>query len=217
MDFGFHQSLNRAVMMHSNGLDQVRRSLQQEIDALNKSLAGLDSRLDKQKFFEYNNTAFMIPKKFEYSPVRRDEVRYNEVVKLSLTIYLGFQGLISIHSYIFIFYYQSESLVQKPMLDELEMRKQKLKDRIASLNLEREEVGKSMDSAEKSLQEIVGCTDWDTTRFFIEEDRNAHKEPEAIIQKQKADRQEVEDFYVAVSLSNPLLRYHILLISSKRQ
>ena len=100
------------------------------------------------------------------------------------------------------------------MLDELEMRKQKLKDRIASLNLEREEVGKSMDSAEKSLQEIVGCTDWDTTRFFIEEDRNAHKEPEAIIQKQKADRQEVEDFYVAVSLSNPLLRFHILLIIS---
>ena len=87
------------------------------------------------------------------------------------------------------------------MLDELEMRKQKLKDRIASLNLEREETGKSMDSAEKSLQEIVGCTDWDTTRFFIEEDRNAHKEPEAIIQKQKADRQEVEDFYVAVSFS----------------
>ena len=91
------------------------------------------------------------------------------------------------------------------MLDELEMRKQKLKDRIASLNLEREEIGKSMDSAEKSLQEIVGCTDWDTTRFFIEEDRNAHKEPEAIIQKQKADRQEVEDFYVAVSL-NPNLK-----------
>ena len=213
MDFGFHQSLNRAVMMHSNGLDQVRRSLQQEIDALNKSLAGLDSRLDKQKFFEYNNTAFMIPKKFEYSPVRRDEVRNKGNKSVSIQIkHLCFQGLISIHSYIFIFYYQSESLVQKPMLDELEMRKQKLKDRIASLNLEREEVGKSMDSAEKSLQEIVGCTDWDTTRFFIEEDRNAHKEPEAIIQKQKADRQEVEDFYVAVSLSNPLLRFHILLI-----
>ena len=102
------------------------------------------------------------------------------------------------------------------MLDELEMRKQKLKDRIASLNLEREEVGKSMDSAEKSLQEIVGCTDWDTTRFFIEEDRNAHKEPEAIIQKQKADRQEVEDFYVAVSVSKPLIHnifYWLCLIS----
>jgi len=75
MDFGFHQSLHRAVMMHSNGLDHIRRSLQQEIDGLSKGLSGLDSRLDKQKFFEYNNTAFMVPKKFEYSPVRRDEVR----------------------------------------------------------------------------------------------------------------------------------------------
>ena len=93
------------------------------------------------------------------------------------------------------------------MMDELEMRKQKLKDRVASLNLEREEVGKSMDSAEKSLQEIVGCSDWDTTRFFIEEDRNAHKEPEAIIQKQKADRQEVEDFYVAVSFRKFVLLF----------
>ena len=108
-------------------------------------------------------------------------------------------------SYIFFVNLQTESLVQKPMMDELEMRKQKLKDRVASLNLEREEVGKSMDSAEKSLQEIVGCSDWDTTRFFIEEDRNAHKEPEAIVQKQKADRQEVEDFYVAVSFRKCVL------------
>ena len=87
MDFGFHQSLNRAVMMHSNGLDQVRRSLQQEIDALNKSLGGLDSRLDKQKFFEYNNTAFMIPKKFEYSPIRRDETEL--VQKPVLEVYFS--------------------------------------------------------------------------------------------------------------------------------
>ena len=62
------------MMMHSSGLDQVRRSLQIDIDTISKSLAALDSRLDKQRFFEYNNTAFMIPKKFEYNPVRRDEV-----------------------------------------------------------------------------------------------------------------------------------------------
>ena len=75
MDFGFHQSLYRAMMMHSSGLDQVRRSLQVDIDSVGKALSGLDSRLDKQRFFEYNNAAFMIPKKFEYNPVRRDEVR----------------------------------------------------------------------------------------------------------------------------------------------
>ena len=75
MDFGFHQSLYRAMMMHSSGLDQVRRSLQVDIDSVGKALSGLDSRLDKQRFFEYNNAAFMIPKKFEYNPVRRDEVK----------------------------------------------------------------------------------------------------------------------------------------------
>ena len=74
MDFGFHQSLSRAVMMHQSGMDQRRRSLQQDIDNLNKALSTLDSRLDKQRFIENNNTTFMIPKKFEYAPVRRDEV-----------------------------------------------------------------------------------------------------------------------------------------------
>ena len=74
MDFGFHQSLTRAVMSHSSGIEQVKRSLQTQIDQLGKSLAAIDSRLDKQKFIESNNITFMIPKKFEYSPVRRDEV-----------------------------------------------------------------------------------------------------------------------------------------------
>ena len=44
MDFGFHQSLYRAVMMHSSGLDQIRRSLLQDNDQLDKALSGLDSR-----------------------------------------------------------------------------------------------------------------------------------------------------------------------------
>ena len=98
-------------MMHSSGLDQIRRSLQLDNDSLDKTLAGmniliwriffllffnfrfrravgknftwkhvivqifeflyfsgLDSRLDKQRFFESNNATFMIPKKFEYNP-----------------------------------------------------------------------------------------------------------------------------------------------------
>ena len=47
----------------------------------------------------------MIPKKFEYNPVRRDE---------------------------------SESLVQKSVMDELEARKQKLKERLATLKVDSE-------------------------------------------------------------------------------
>ena len=31
------------------------------------------ARLDKKKFLEMNEQAFMLPKKFEYQPVRRDE------------------------------------------------------------------------------------------------------------------------------------------------
>ena len=31
------------------------------------------ARLDKKRFLEMNEQAFMLPKKFEYQPVRRDE------------------------------------------------------------------------------------------------------------------------------------------------
>ncbi len=74
MDFGFHQSVARAVLMHVSALDQQRRALQQSVDGANRCLGALDSRKDKQRFIEHNNTTFMIPKKFEYTPVRRDEV-----------------------------------------------------------------------------------------------------------------------------------------------
>jgi len=73
MDFGFHQSLTRAMKMHNSAVEQIRRSSQQEIDAMNKVLSSMDSRLDKKKFLEMNEQAFMLPKKFEYQPVRRDE------------------------------------------------------------------------------------------------------------------------------------------------
>ena len=63
MDFGFHQSLGRAMMMRSSAMEQVcgvsdkiiiqyitnfmfqlRRTLQQEVDSTNKVLGSLDSR-----------------------------------------------------------------------------------------------------------------------------------------------------------------------------
>ena len=73
MDFGFHQSLSRALMMHSDGLDHVKQTLHSDISALEKSLASLDSKNDKQQFLERNITAFKVPAKFEPKPVRRDE------------------------------------------------------------------------------------------------------------------------------------------------
>ena len=180
MDFGFHQSMSRAVMMHVSGMDQIRRSLQQDIDSLNKSLSALDSRLDKQKFIEFNNNTFMIPKKFEYNPARRDE---------------------------------SESVRQKVVLDELESRKSKLMERLTQLKTESEEIWKSMETAEKTLSDMVGCNDYDTTRFFVEEDRSSLKEPDTILMKQKADRKETEDFYTAVrggKKRKPQRAYHLI-------
>ena len=125
----------------------------------------------------------MIPKKFEYNPVRRDD---------------------------------SETLVQKSIMDELEMRKGKLKERLATLKVDSEEIWKSMESAEKTLSEMVSATDYDTTRFFIEEDRSAQREPEAIVQKLKADRQEIEDFYTTVSILTEFLLAIIMKVISRK-
>ncbi len=162
MDFGFHQSLARAILMHVSGLEQRKRHVQQDVDALNKALGGMDSRLDKQKFIEANNTTFMIPKKFEYTPVRRDE---------------------------------TETLVQKSVLDELEIRKQNLLKLLKELKTESEEIWKSMETAEKTLSEMVGCSDFDTTRFFVEEERPSLRESDTLLLKQKSDRRETEEFY----------------------
>ena len=126
----------------------------------------------------------MIPKKFEYNPVRRDD---------------------------------SETLVQKSIMDELEMRKGKLKERLATLKVDSEEIWKSMESAEKTLSEMVSATDYDTTRFFIEEDRSAQREPEAIVQKLKADRQEIEDFYTTVSILTEFLLAIIMKLISRKK
>merc|ERR1719471_101500 len=136
MDYGLHQSLARAVLARSDAIKQVRKSEQQDIDAMEKILSALDSRLDKKKFLEKHESAFMVPKKFEYQPVRRDETE----------------------------------LVQKPVVEELESRKKKLADRISSLRVESEEIWKSLEAAEKSLNEMVSCADYDTTRYFVEEE-----------------------------------------------
>ena len=78
------------------------------------------------------------------------------------------------------------------------------------LKTESEEIWKSMETAERTLSEMVGCQDFDTTRFFVEEDRAAaaaaaaggHRESDTLLLKQKNDRKETEDFYMNVSCWN---------------
>lgn len=89
-------------------------------------------------------------------------------------------------------------IIQKCVLNELSSRKSKLEERLALIKAESEEIWKSMDSAEKTLSDIVGCKDYDTTRFFVEEDRASLRISDSIVMKQKADRLETEDFYINV-------------------
>ncbi len=78
------------------------------------------------------------------------------------------------------------------------MRKQKLAERLLQLKAESEEIWKSMETAEKTLLDMVAANDYDTTRYFVEEDRAAvNREGEGTLQKQKADRRETEEFYMA--------------------
>merc|ERR1719471_1335585 len=165
MDYGLHQSLARAVLARSDAIKQLRKSEQNDIDSMEKIITGLDSRLDKKLFLEKNEAAFMIPKKFEYQPVRWDETE----------------------------------LVQKAVVEELKSRKLKLAERINSLRVESEEIWKSLEAAEKSLNEMVSNPDYDTTRYFVEEEsaraERAERENQTL-QDRKDQRQETEHFYL---------------------
>lgn len=74
MDFGFHNCISRALLMHISAEEGLERSVQAGLDNLHGCIGGLDSRLDKQRFLESNHTAFMIPKKFEFQGLRGDDV-----------------------------------------------------------------------------------------------------------------------------------------------
>ena len=92
-------------------------------------------------------------------------------------------------------------MTQSVVLEELDSRKLKLSERLTQLKTESEEIWKSMETAEKSLSEMVGASDYDTTRFFVEEDRSLLRSDgsDAVSIKQKADRKETEEFYLNVS------------------
>lgn len=50
-------------------------SMQAGQDATNLIVSAMDTGVDKQRFLEFNHTAFMIPKKFEFQG-QKDEVMY---------------------------------------------------------------------------------------------------------------------------------------------
>uniref|UniRef100_T1IUP1 SLIT-ROBO Rho GTPase-activating protein 1 n=1 Tax=Strigamia maritima TaxID=126957 RepID=T1IUP1_STRMM len=73
MDFGFHNSIARSLMLYVSSDECMKKSRQLAIDNMNKGVSNLDSRLDKQRFLEHNNSCFMMPRKFEFSGLKGDE------------------------------------------------------------------------------------------------------------------------------------------------
>ncbi|KAK9497370.1 hypothetical protein O3M35_004702 [Rhynocoris fuscipes] len=66
MDLGFHHCISRALMTHITADEGRRASMLASSESLLATITALDSRLDKQRFLEYNHTPFMIPKKLEF-------------------------------------------------------------------------------------------------------------------------------------------------------
>ncbi|XP_034939969.1 SLIT-ROBO Rho GTPase-activating protein 1-like isoform X2 [Chelonus insularis] len=82
MDFGFHNCIARALLMHCSAEEGRQRSLQSSAEQLASCIGSLDSRADKQRFLESHHTAFMIPKKFEFQCQRGDETPEPELQKI---------------------------------------------------------------------------------------------------------------------------------------
>nr|CAD7261283.1 unnamed protein product [Timema shepardi] len=80
MDFGFHNCVSRALLMHVSAEEGAIKSAQAGLDQMTNCVGSLDSRLDKQRFLEFNHTAFMIPKKFEFQG-QKDEGPETELQK----------------------------------------------------------------------------------------------------------------------------------------
>lgn len=73
MDFGFHHCVTKALKMQTSAEDGRIHSMQAGLDATNLIVSAMDTGVDKQRFLEFNHTAFMIPKKFEFQG-QKDEV-----------------------------------------------------------------------------------------------------------------------------------------------
>ncbi|XP_011265888.1 SLIT-ROBO Rho GTPase-activating protein 1 isoform X1 [Camponotus floridanus] len=82
MDFGFHNCIARALLMHCSAEEGRQRSLQSGAEQLAAFVGALDSRADKQRFMESHHAAFMIPKKFEFQGQRGDESPEPELQKM---------------------------------------------------------------------------------------------------------------------------------------
>ena len=86
---------------------------------------------------------------------------------------------------------------QKPVQDEMVDRLTQLNGRINKLKVENDEVWKTLETAEKSLLDMINQKDFDVTSLFQEE-RGPPKSPHEYM-RVRSGRLETEAFYLDVS------------------
>ncbi|KAG0418838.1 hypothetical protein HPB47_004564 [Ixodes persulcatus] len=84
--------------------------------------------------------------------------------------------------------------VEHPIEEELDQRLRMLNKRLTSLCTENDEIWKTLETAERSLLDMIAAKECDCSALF--EDRNGVKQPETLALKLRADKQETEDFYL---------------------
>ncbi|XP_076333545.1 SLIT-ROBO Rho GTPase-activating protein 3-like isoform X2 [Tachypleus tridentatus] len=167
MDFGLYSLVAQAFKMYISAEECLQNSRQNNIDSMVKCISKLDARLDKQRFLEYNNSAFMLPKKFEFQTNKGDKV--------------------------------PNLCLDKGIKEELEQQHEQLHKQLTALKVESEELWKTLQTAECSLLEIMSKKNYDCSDLFAEENstRSNLKEPETMYLKLRADKQEIEEFYLS--------------------
>lgn len=82
MDFGFHGSIAKCIYMYISGQENIKRSRENTIQALNRDIGDLDSNNDKQKYLDNNSSVFKIDKQFEFEAHKGDQVSKVSVIGL---------------------------------------------------------------------------------------------------------------------------------------
>ncbi|XP_076304091.1 SLIT-ROBO Rho GTPase-activating protein 1-like [Tachypleus tridentatus] len=166
MDFGFHTCLARTLLMYVSSEECLKKAKQNSIDKMHRCLNSLDSRMDKQKYFEYNNSAFMIPKKFEFQPHKGDEVNHVQIDK-------AIQEDLDVRHKQLINRLTSLKTESEEIWKTMETAEQSLLEMITAKDYDCSSFFKEEDS-----------------------NKNGLKQPETLALKLRADRQETEDFYL---------------------
>ncbi|XP_046387653.1 SLIT-ROBO Rho GTPase-activating protein 1-like isoform X2 [Ischnura elegans] len=170
MDFGFHSCISRAMLMHISAGEWCGQGAKNGLDSIGSCVSSLDSRRDKRRFLEAHHAAFMIPKKFEFqhqprgsntvgptlpppTPGGGSSAAAAAMAGATEEIVVGVEGAPEL---------------QKVLREELEARLGQLRSRLTSLKIESEEVWKTLETAERTLLDMLSAKDYDCSHFFLQ-------------------------------------------------